>query len=113
MNSSQRVRGQYVKPMRIDGRLAGWDRKCVFCGAEALGQWGAEPIAIAPLLGIMYTCGIHWDELDREARRATQGGIEGDAVAKRPLYLEGLRRIGKTDRRLEPATIRGASDIGH
>ena len=51
-----------------------------------------------PETGVLYTCREHWNRLYNEANVAAERH-EGD-VKRRPLYLEGMLRIGMWDTRV-------------
>ena len=89
-----------------------WDRRCVICGESATGWWGAAHLG-PPAEGVVYTCRLHWDAIDREKIRA-DGPTPTDAsdMSKRPVYVEALRRVGMFDRRLSLQRVAKEVDFG-
>mgnify|MGYP001578585809 CR=1 FL=1 len=71
-------------------------RRCTYCDEWADGQWGTAIPARTPPpeTGTLYTCRRHWTALQAEAQRA------GGQPHLRPLFLDGMLRIGMWDTRL-------------
>ena len=81
-----------------DASLDGHARRCTFCGEWADGAWEPKLPDVPPETGVMFTCRAHWVKLYDEVERAARV-YDGD-VQRRPLFLDGLRRIGMADRRV-------------